>query len=88
MVGRRTPPAGPGARAQPHHTWQELGELLPVSRQAAQQRFGDRASVRRKGPYRVAEVPLVFEHGPMRASVAFDHENRVAGLFLLPPGDG
>ena len=136
------------------HTWQEIGELLTITRQAAQQRFGDRAtdrpasehaalaeraseivqqidrgdwaaltadwngvmrselsrerlekvwhgltasagplqgmgrpSVKRKGPYRIAEVPLVFEHGPMRASITFDHDDRVAGLFLLPPGD-
>lgn len=136
------------------HTWQEIGELLAITRQAAQQRFGDRASerpeaghavlaqraseiveqidrgewealtadwngvmrselsrerlgqvwhglvasagplqgvgrasVRRKGPYRIAEVPLVFEHGPMRASITFDHDDQVAGLFLLPPGD-
>lgn len=136
------------------HTWQEIGELLAVSRQAAQQRFGERAaerpepgnaalaqraseiveqldrgewealsadwngvmrselsrerletvwhqlvasagpvqgigraSLKRKGPYRVAEVPIVFDHGPMRASVTFDHDNLVAGLFLLPPGD-
>jgi len=136
------------------HTWQEIGELLAITRQAAQQRFGDRGAdraepehaalaaraaeivaqidrgdwaalsadwngvmrselsrerleqvwhgliasagslqavgrptVRRKGPYRVAEVPLVFEHGPMRASITFDHDDLVAGLFLLPPRD-
>ncbi|HEX4010470.1 MAG TPA: DUF3887 domain-containing protein [Solirubrobacteraceae bacterium] len=134
------------------HTWQEIGELLAISRQAAQQRFGDRAgdrpepehaalaqraseivgqidrgewataaadwngvmhselslerletvwhqitatagslqgvgrpTVKHKGPFRIAEVPLVFEHGPMRATVTFDHDDKVAGLFLRLP---
>jgi hypothetical protein len=136
------------------HTWQEIGELLAVTRQAAQQRFGDRPagrdapehgalalraaelvgqvdrgdweaatadwsgvmhdalsverlrtvwsqiietagplqgvgrpSVSRKGPYRVADVPLVFEHGPMRARVTFDHDDHVSGLFVVLPDD-
>jgi hypothetical protein len=134
------------------HTWQEIGELLAITRQAAQQRFGERAgdrpepehaalaqraseivgqidrgewteaaadwngvlrselslerlqtawhqitatagslqgvgrpTVKHRGPYRIAEVPLVFEHGPMRASVTFDHDDQVAGLFLRLP---
>jgi Protein of unknown function (DUF3887) len=134
------------------HTWHEIGEVLAITRQAAQQRFGDRASqrdasanialarrasqiieqiahgqwaavttdwnatmrsglpvkrlkavwrqltttagalqgvgratVKPRGPFRIAEVPLVFEHGPMRARVTFDHDDQVAGLFLLLP---
>ncbi len=134
------------------HTWHEIGQLLSITRQAAQQRFGDRPqtpenaeqaalaqraaeiveqldhrdwaavsadwnetmrtklpqselaqtweqivssagalqgtgrpSVTRKGPYRIADVPLVFEHGPLRAQVTFDHTGSVAGLFILLP---
>jgi hypothetical protein len=130
-------------------TWQEIGELLAITRQAAQQRFGqpvsegehahlaaraaeivgqvDRAaweevtadwddvmrgelgvdrlaeawrkitasagslqtighsSVVRKGPYRIADVPLIFEHGPMKARVVFNHEDKISGLFVLLP---
>lgn len=134
------------------HTWQEIGQLLRISRQAAQQRFGGtsmddtstefaplaqrsteivqqmrdrdwdrltadwdetmlsklpvaqvaevwqqlsgsagalqavgRPSIVRKGPFRIADVPLVFEHGPMMARVTFNHDNSVAGLFILLP---
>jgi hypothetical protein len=130
-------------------TWQEIGELLAISRQAAQQRFGapapdgehaplarravevvgqieaadwgrvtvdwdeamhaelgperlaeawsritasagelqtiGRATVVRKGPYRIADVPLVFTHGPMKARVVFSHDERISGLFVLLP---
>jgi|SRR5579875_1010217 len=130
-------------------TWQEIGELLATTRQAAQQRFGqsmsetehahlaaraeevvaqvdagawekatadwdevmraelgvDRladawrkvtasagplrtighSSVVRRGPYRIADVPLVFEHGPMKARVAFNHDDEISGLFVLLP---
>jgi hypothetical protein len=134
------------------HTWHEIGQLLGITRQAAQQRFGaataDPASaelaslanrstemieqirdadwdgltadwdetmraelpveqvaatwerisgeagglkavgppsITRAGPYRIAEVPLVFEHGPMKARVTFKHDDAVAGLFVLLP---
>lgn len=134
------------------HTWQEIGQLLSITRQAAQQRFGDRPqtpenaeqaalaqraveivkqlddrdwaavsadwnetmrtklpqselaqtweqivtsagalqgighpSVTRKGPYRITDVPLIFEHGPLQARVTFDHTGSVAGLFILLP---
>lgn len=134
------------------HTWQEIGQVLRITRQAAQQRFGGtsmddastelaplaqrsieiieqirdrdwdrvaadwdqtmrtklpieqlaevwqqlsrnagalqaigRPSIVRKGPYRIADVPLVFEHGPMKARVTFNHDNSVAGLFILLP---
>ncbi len=130
-------------------TWQEIGELLAITRQAAQQRFSqleseaehaslaaraaevvgqvdaaeweevtadwdevmrgelgiDRladawrkittsagalqtighSSVVRKGPYRIADVPLIFEHGPMKARVVFNHEDKISGLFVLLP---
>jgi hypothetical protein len=130
-------------------TWQEIGELLAISRQAAQQRFSQSAadsehrhlaaraaevvgqvdrgaweqvmadwddvmrselsvervkqgwdqivasagplqtighsSVARKGPYRIADVPLIFEHGPMKARVVFNHEDKISGLFVLLP---
>lgn len=134
------------------HTWQEIGGLLRITRQAAQQRFGGdavepadagsaalarraaeiveqwrsgdwerltadwdetmraqlptpklteawaqvargagalqtvgRPSIVRKGPYRIADVPLVFEHGPMKLRVTFNHDGTVAGLFILLP---
>ncbi len=130
-------------------TWQEIGELLAITRQAAQQRFGQataetetallalraaevvsqvdaaawndvtadwddvmrdqlgaqrlgeawrqivasagplqtigQSSVIRKGPYRIADVPLIFEHGPMKARVVFNHEQKISGLFVLLP---
>jgi len=137
-------------RARAHgHTWQEIGELLAITRQAAQQRFGQgvaedeyaallarsaevvsqvnagawkdvtvdwdevmlgelgverlaeawrqilasagrletigHSSVVRKGPYRIADVPLIFTHGPMKARVVFNHEEKISGLFILLP---
>ncbi|HTU29520.1 MAG TPA: DUF3887 domain-containing protein [Solirubrobacteraceae bacterium] len=130
-------------------TWQEIGELLAITRQAAQQRFSQseseaehahlaaravevvgqvdaaawdevtadwdevmreelgvdqvadawrkitasagalrtigHSSVTRKGPFRIAEVPLIFEHGPMKARVVFNHDDKISGLFVLLP---
>src|SRR5579875_2434921 len=43
------------------------------------------SSVVRKGPYRIADVPLIFEHGPMKARVVFNHEDKISGLFVLLP---
>ncbi|WP_052433252.1 DUF3887 domain-containing protein [Streptacidiphilus carbonis] len=142
------------------HTWQELGDLLGVTRQAAFQRFGkpidprtgepmdktvrmadaaeraitivtavldgrmDEARpsfdakvleaftdevrgdamatvaglvgafegfgdgepfVRRIGDHTVVDIPLRYEAGEMKARVAFDTEEKVAGLFVLAP---
>ena len=142
------------------HTWQELGDLLGVTRQAAFQRFGkpidprtgepmdktvrmtdaaERAArivaavldgrmdearesfddrvkeafteqvrgdalaavaglvgafegfgdgepfVRRVGDHTVVDIPLRYEAGEMKARVAFDTQERVAGLFILVP---
>jgi hypothetical protein len=142
------------------HTWQEVGDLLGVTRQAAFQRFGkpidprtgepmdktvrmtdaaERAArivsdvlegrmdearqsfdervsaaftedargealatvaglvgafegfgtaepfVRRIGDHTVVDVPLRYEAGEMKARVAFDERERVAGFFILPP---
>jgi hypothetical protein len=142
------------------HTWQEIGDLLGVTRQAAFQRFGkpidprtgepmdktvhmtdaaERAAkivtdilegrmdqarpsfndevlaaftnevrgnalaavaglvgafegfgqaepfVRRIGDLTVVDVPLRYEAGDMKARVAFDVEEKVAGFFILPP---
>ncbi|HET9168392.1 MAG TPA: hypothetical protein VFN97_03115 [Actinospica sp.] len=142
------------------HTWQEVGDLLGVTRQAAFQRFGkpvdprtgglmdktvrmedaagraarivaavldgrmdevrdsfdervraaftDQARgdalaavaglvgafegygaaepfVRRIGDHTVVDVPLRYEVGEMKARVAFDARERVAGFFILPP---
>ncbi|MFI9604331.1 DUF3887 domain-containing protein [Streptomyces sp. NPDC004069] len=142
------------------HTWQEVGDLLGVTRQAAFQRFGkpidprtgepmdktvrmpdaaERALaivtavlegrmddarpsfnaevlaaftdevrgdalaavaglvgafegfgegepfVRRVGDHTVVDIPLRYEAGEMKARVAFDTDEKVGGLFILPP---
>jgi hypothetical protein len=142
------------------HTWQEIGDLLGVTRQAAFQRFGkpidprtgepmdktvrmtdaaeravkivtdvldgrmdqarpffnaevlaaftdevrgnalatvaglvgafegfgqDEPFVRRIGDHTVVDIPLRYEAGDMKARVAFDADEKVAGLFILPP---
>src|SRR5580658_5272646 len=142
------------------HTWQEIGDLLGVTRQAAFQRFGkpidprtgepmdktvrmadaaeraveivtavldgrmDEARqsfnaevlaaftdqvrgnalatvtglvgafegfgegepfVRRIGDHTVVDIPLRYEASDMKARVAFDADEKVAGLFILPP---
>ncbi|MEV6722050.1 DUF3887 domain-containing protein [Streptomyces xanthochromogenes] len=142
------------------HTWQEIGELLGVTRQAVFQRFGkpidprtgapmdktvrmenaaerarqiaeavlgdrmdearpyfnaqvleaftdeargsgmatvaglvgafegfaeDAPFVRRVGDHTVVDIPLHYEAGDMKARVAFDTEEKVAGLFILAP---
>ncbi|WP_327406672.1 DUF3887 domain-containing protein [Streptomyces sp. NBC_01288] len=142
------------------HTWQELGDLLGVTRQAAFQRFGkpidprtgepmdktvrmadaaeraiaivtavlegrmDEARqsfnaqvleaftdkvrgdglatvtglvgefegygegepfVRRIGDHTVVDIPLTYEAGDMKARVAFDTDEKVAGIFILAP---
>jgi len=142
------------------HTWQEIGDLLGVTRQAAFQRFGkpidprtgepmdktvpmtgaaeravkvvtdilegrmDQARpsfndqvraaftdeargsalatvaglvgafegfaqaepfVRRIGDHTVVDIPLRYEAGDMKARVAFDADEKVAGFFILPP---
>ncbi|MGW5434340.1 DUF3887 domain-containing protein [Streptomyces sp. NPDC004059] len=142
------------------HTWQEIGDLLGVTRQAAFQRFGkpidprtgqpmdktvhmtdaaeraikivtdvlegrmdearqsfnaqvleaftDEARgsglatvtglvgafegfgqgepfVRRIGDHTVVDIPLRYEAGDMKARVAFDADEKVAGLFIVPP---
>jgi Protein of unknown function (DUF3887) len=143
------------------HTWQEIGDLLGVTRQAAFQRFGrpidprtgepmdktvrmtdaaeravkvvtdilegrmdqarpsfndqvraaftdeargsalatvaglvgafegfgqDEPFVRRIGDHTVVDIPLRYEAGDMKARVAFDADEKVAGFFILPPG--
>jgi hypothetical protein len=60
--------------------WEQLGTSVGPLQTAG------RPSVVRKGPFRVAEVPLAFEHGPMKARVTFDHDEAVCGLWLLPSG--
>lgn len=142
------------------HTWQEIGDLLGVTRQAAFQRFGkpidprtgepmdktvrmtdaaeravkivtdvlegrmDQARpsfnaevlaaftdevrgnalatvaglvgafegfgqaepfVRRIGDHTVVDIPLCYEAGDMKARVAFDADEKVAGIFILAP---
>jgi hypothetical protein len=136
---------------QAGRTWHEIGEVLAISRQAAQQRFGrpaarddqedvqiarravdlieqlsrhdweaatadfdqtmqaklpadelastwqqivanagevtaiGRPTIVGRGPYRVCDVPLVFEHGPMRARVSFNRAGPISGLFVTLP---
>lgn len=142
------------------HTWQELGDLLGVTRQAAFQRFGkpidprtgepmdktvrivdaaERATailtdlldgnlaaarksfntqvlealtdevwanalatvaglvgaferfadgapfVRRIGDLTVVDIPLRYEAGDMKGRIAFDADEKIAGIFILPP---
>ncbi len=59
--------------------WQQL------SRSAGALQAIGRPSIAHKGPFRIADVPLVFEHGPMKACVTFNRDNSVAGLFILLP---
>jgi hypothetical protein len=52
-------------------TWQELGDVLGVSRQAAFQRFGH---------------PVDPRTGQLKGRVVYDKQGKVARLFVLPPG--
>lgn len=47
-----------------------------------------RPSAVRKGPFVIVDVPLAFEHGPMKARVTFNRDRTVAGLFILLPDAG
>jgi len=40
--------------------------------------------IRRIGDHTVVDVPLRYEAGDMKARVAFDADEKVAGLFILP----
>ncbi|MEU9398319.1 DUF3887 domain-containing protein [Streptomyces sp. NPDC048242] len=47
--------------------------------------FADTAPfVRRVGDHAVVDVPLRSEAGDMKARVAFDEDEKVAGLFIVP----
>lgn len=49
--------------------------------------FGDgEPSVRRVGDHTVVDVPLRYEAGDMKARVAFDGDEKVAGFFILAAG--
>jgi hypothetical protein len=41
--------------------------------------------VRRVGDYTVVDIPLRYEAGDMKARVAFDAGEKVAGFFILAP---
>ena len=41
--------------------------------------------VRRIGDHTVVDIPMRYEAGDMKARVAFDADEKVAGLFFLPP---
>jgi hypothetical protein len=41
--------------------------------------------VRRIGDHTVVDIPLRYEAGDMKARVAFDTEEKVAGIFILAP---
>jgi hypothetical protein len=48
--------------------------------------FGDAEPfVRRIGDHSVVDIPLRYEAGDMKARVAFDADEQVAGFFILPP---
>ncbi|MGA9775475.1 MAG: DUF3887 domain-containing protein [Candidatus Dormiibacterota bacterium] len=44
-----------------------------------------RPTVAARGRYRVVDIPLAFERGPMKARITFDPEERISGLFVLYP---
>ena len=41
--------------------------------------------VRRIGDHTVVDIPLRYEAGDMKARIAFDTDERVAGFFIIPP---
>jgi hypothetical protein len=41
--------------------------------------------IRRIGDYTVADLPMRYEAGDMKARVAFDSDEKVAGLYILVP---
>ncbi len=48
--------------------------------------FGDAEPfVRRVGDHTLVDVPLRYEAGDMKARVAFDTDEKVAGLVIVPP---
>ena len=48
--------------------------------------FGDSEPVvRRIGDHTVVDIPLRYEAGDMKARIAFDTDEKVAGLFILVP---
>lgn len=48
--------------------------------------FGDgEPFTRRIGDHTVVDIPLRYEAGDMKARVAFDADEKVAGLFILQP---
>ncbi|MFJ9631843.1 DUF3887 domain-containing protein [Streptomyces sp. NPDC101175] len=48
--------------------------------------FGEGAPfVRRIGDHTVVDIPLRYEAGDMKARVAFDADEKVAGIFVLAP---
>ena len=57
-----------------------------VERRSGRLRTMGRPTVARRGGYRVVDIPLAFEAGPMKARVTFDATGRISGLFLLNPG--
>jgi hypothetical protein len=48
--------------------------------------FGDgEPFIRRIGDHTVVDIPLRYEAGEMKARIAFDTDEKVAGLFILAP---
>lgn len=56
-----------------------------VERSAGELHTIGEPSIVLKGPYRIADVPLGFEHGPMNSRITFNHDGTVAGLLILLP---
>jgi len=60
-------------------TWQQIvanaGEVTATGR----------PTIVGRCPYRVCDVPLVFEHGPMRARVSFNRAGAISGLLITLP---
>jgi hypothetical protein len=62
-------------------TWPQLTGLV-----GAYESCGDPV-VRPFGEHTIVNIPMEFEGGPMTGRVVFDAQGRIAGLFVLSPGN-
>ena len=56
-----------------------------VRRSAIRLESGGDPFIRRIGDYTVVDLPMRYEAGDMKARVAFDTDEKVAGLLILAP---
>jgi Protein of unknown function (DUF3887) len=64
---------------------EKLGEVWSqiVAKLGTYQSMGEPTQTTEQG-YTVVYVPLTFEHGTLRAKVAYDNTNYIAGLYFVP----